>query len=157
MAKRIRTSEIIDGNLDLIEALTAKGATNQEICDALGIGKTAFYEYAKKSAEFAEALKKGREISVGNIENSMYNAAIGGVKKVKKYMKVRRVQYEDGKKLREWDDIKEYEEEEYIRPDTTAAIFLLKNWAHYSNEPASLELRRKEVELKEKLVEQEVW
>jgi hypothetical protein len=42
----------------------------------------------------------------------------------------------------------EYEETIYYQPDTTAGIFLLKNWAGYVNEPKMLEIRAKELELK---------
>ena len=53
-------------------------------------------------------------------------------------------------KLREWEEMVEYEESVYYPPDTTAGIFLLKNWANYMNEPRAMEIRKKELELKEK-------
>ena len=39
----------------------------------------------------------------------------------------------------------------------TAAIFLLKNWGRYMNEPVALDLRKKEIELKEKQIEANAW
>ena len=51
----------------------------------------------------------------------------------------------------------EYNEIRYFPPDTTAGIFLLKNWAEYMNEPATIKLREKEVLLKEKQIEYNNW
>lgn len=60
-----------------------------------------------------------------------------------------------GKK--EWEEMVEYNEVRYFPPDTTASIFLLKNWAGYMNEPATIKLREKEVLLKEKQIEYNNW
>ena len=83
----------------------------------------------------------------------MYTSACGYERKVKKYAKVKRCMYNEyGKKAEEWEEMVEYEETIYYPPDTTAGIFLLKNWAKYMNEPAAMEIRKKEIELKEKQV-----
>ena len=87
----------------------------------------------------------------------MFTSAKGFERKVKRYMKVKCCEYENGKKLREWEDVKEYEETVYYPPDTTAGIFLLKNWASYMNEPAAMSIRKKEVELREKQIDANLW
>lgn len=51
----------------------------------------------------------------------------------------------------------EYEEEVYFKPDITAGIFLLKNWANYMNEPRALELRKEEIELQRQKIENSEW
>ena len=53
--------------------------------------------------------------------------------------------------------MQEYEETIYFPPDTTAGIFLLKNWAGYMNEPIAMKYRKKELELKEKQVDAQIW
>ena len=76
---------------------------------------------------------------------------------VKKYEKVKRCTYENGKKANEWEEMVEYEEEVYFKPDITAGIFLLKNWANYMNEPRALELRKEEIELQRQKIENSEW
>ena len=87
----------------------------------------------------------------------MVKSALGFTRKVKKYEKLKRVEYEDGRKLREYEDMVEYEEEVYFKPDTTAAIFLLKNWADYANEPIAMKLREKEIEIQKQRADNAEW
>lgn len=87
----------------------------------------------------------------------MFKSACGFTRKVTKHAKVKHCLYENGKKADEWEELVEYEEEQYFPPDTTAGIFLLKNWGAYMNEPATVDLRKKEIELREKQVNAQVW
>jgi hypothetical protein len=79
------------------------------------------------------------------------------VRKVKKHVKLKRIEYENGKKLSEYEEMVEYEEEVYYPPDTTAGIFLLKNWGNYMNEPRAMEIRKQELELREKQMKANNW
>jgi hypothetical protein len=45
--------------------LLAEGASMEEIGLELGVGYTVLYEYMDKHPEFANAIKKGRELSKG--------------------------------------------------------------------------------------------
>lgn len=110
-----------------------------------------------KPSGLANAIKKGRAVAVEKIESTMFMAACGFERKVKKYAKVKRVMYDNGKKAEEWEEMVEYEETQYFSPDATSAIFLLKNWAKYANEPVTNDLRRREIELKEKQAEADSW
>ena len=51
----------------------------------------------------------------------------------------------------------EYPEQTYFKPDMTAAIFLLKNWGNYVNEPQVVELRRQELELQRQKLKDSEW
>lgn len=141
-----------------IETWVKKGATEKSIAKKLGIAYSTFNKYKAEKKEFAELLKKGRETSVDDLENAMFLSAIGGKQSVKKAMKVKRIIYKDGKKDKEIEIMEPYNEEVYIPPNTTAGIFLLKCWGKdrgYTNDPALLELKKKELELKEKAQEDE--
>lgn len=98
-------------------------------------------------------------MAVENIENAMYNSAIGYERKVKKYQKLKRILYDEmtGKKTEEYEEMVEYEETQYYPPDNTAGIFLLKNWGNYANEPVTNSLRKEEIELKKKQAEANSW
>lgn len=166
MAKTKR--EIILDNLSQIEAWSAEGKTVRWIAQELGVSKTLLYQMMREDREADESgagqstglmdsVKNGRDKAIEKIECTMFNSAIGFTRKVKKMAKVKRTTYDNGKKAEEWEEMVEYEEEIYYPPDATSGIFLLKNWARYANEPVTNDLRRREIELKEKQVEANSW
>lgn len=139
-------------NLDKIKAWIANGVTIKQIADNLHISKQTLYKYLHETEEGLDIIKNSRQPAVEDLENTLYTSARGYVRTVTKYVKLKRCEYEEGRKVREWEELVECEEEVYFPPDTTAGIFLLKNWAGYMNEPKALEIRKKELELKEKQV-----
>lgn len=148
MAKNNSKKDIVINNADNIKEWLAQGMSIQSIANALHISKSTLYKYM--TVDGLDDIKKERQPAVENLENTMYMSACGFERKVKKCTKVRRCIYnENGKKAEEWEEMVEYEETVYYPPDTTAAIFLLKNWAKYMNEPATVDLRKREIELKE--------
>ena len=158
MARR-DVKEIIEANLDNIEQWTRDGLTMKQIADNLGISDRTLYRYKSDTdSQLSQTIKNGRQVAVEQLENTMFTSACGFERTVKKYTKVKRIMYnEHGKKAEEWEEMVEYEETQYFPPDTTAGIFLLKNWASYMNEPAAMNIRKKELELREKQVEATTW
>lgn len=147
--------EIVLQNMENIKQWLSEGNTMLSIAKTLGVSKQTIYKYIK--VDDVDTIKKSREPAVKELENTMFKTAKGYTKIVTKCQKLKFCEYEDGKKVREWEEMCSYEEEVYYPPDTTAGIFLLKNWGSYMNEPKALEIRRKEVELKEKQIEQNNW
>ncbi len=147
--------EYIEANADKIKEWVSEGKTMKSIADALQISTATLYKYFSK--DDLKELKKNRKPAVIHLEDTMYMAATGYTKKIKKLVKVKETLYENGRKLEEYEDFKEVEEEVYFPPDITAAIFLLKNWGKYMNEPAAMKIRQKEVELREKQIEAQTW
>jgi transcriptional regulator with XRE-family HTH domain len=155
---RPNVKELIESNLDNIEQWTRDGLTMKQIADNLGISDRTLYRYKSDSdSQLNQSIKNGRAVAVETLENTMFMSANGYTRTVKKYAKVRRCMYDNGKKSEEWEEMVEYEEEIYYPPDTTAGIFLLKNWGNYMNEPRAMEIRKKEIELKEKQIEANLW
>lgn len=149
---------IVVENLEKIKEWLGNGVTMTAIAKNLHISKQTLYNHLKKHLDDGlDEIKNNRQPAVEKLENSMYNAALGGLVKTKQYVKLKNTEYDNGKKVREWEDVKEVEVEEYIKPDITAGIFLLKNWGNYMNEPRAMEIRKQELELKEKQVEATVW
>lgn len=112
----------------LVRGWAKDGLTDEQIAKNLGIAVDTFYRYKNKYSEFSEVLKKGKEVSDYEVENALYNKAMGYNTKVKKAFKVKNVEYDDyGKKIREYEEIVLAEEEIHIPADTTAQIFWLKN------------------------------
>lgn len=154
---RPSAKKIIKDNLDRIERWVASGLSMKEIAKNLGISERTLYKYKASDEQFMQTVKKGRQVAVEILENTMFKSATGFMQTMKKYEKVKRCTYKDGKKLKEWEEVIELEVEEYFKPDITAGIFLLKNWGNYVNEPRVLEIRQQELELQKKKLEDGGW
>lgn len=121
--------------------------TEKQIARYLGVGYSSWCDYKNKYSELSNSLKKGRETLVFELKSTL-------IKKAKGF------QYSEKKIIKEDHEI--VREEEYIRsslPDVAALNLLLKNYDkdHWSNDPQMLELRKKELELKEKQIESNEW
>ncbi len=114
-------------NLILLSGWARNGLTDEQIAHNIGITRSTLYAWKKKYSDISDTLKRGKEITDILVENALLERAMGGKKTVRKAYKLRRVIYEDGKKVREEEYIEYAEEEIYIPPDTPAAIFWLKN------------------------------
>ncbi len=155
MANRSKKSIVLD-NLDNIKIWLSQGVSVESIAKTLGVSRPTIYKYANLDNIYT--IKEAREPAVKELENTMFMSAKGYERKVKKYAKVKRCIYnEQGRKAEEWEEMVEYEETVYYPPSDTAGIFLLKNWGNYMNEPRAMEYRKKELELKEKQVDANVW
>lgn len=160
MAKNNSKKDIVLQHMEEIKEWVAQGVPMGTIAKTIGVSKTTLYKHIADmdgGLNSLDAVKKFREPAVENLENTMFKSATGYERKVKKYAKVKRCMYDNGKKAEEWEEMVEYEETVYYPPDTTAGIFLLKNWGNYMNEPRAMEYRKKELELKEKQVDATTW
>lgn len=144
--------------LTKIKGWAKDGLTDIQIATNMNISSATLYKWKNTYTEIVEAIKEGREKPVSNLENAMYSAAVGGVIQVRKGMKVKEVYYDDEGHRCEREKVETYVEDNYIRPDTTAGIFLLKHWAKgYTTDPMQLELKKKELQLKEKQIDSKEW
>ena len=160
MALNNSKKDIVVQNMDKIKEWVSQGVPMGTIAKAIGVSKTTLYKHISDSEQglnSLDAVKKYREPAVEELENTMFMSACGYERKVKKYAKVKRVMYDNGKKAEEWEEMVEYEETIYYPPSDTAGIFLLKNWGNYMNEPRAMEYRKKELELREKQVDSTTW
>ena len=160
MALNNSKKDIVVQNMDNIKEWISQGVPMGTIAKAIGVSKTTLYKHISDSEQglnSLDAVKKYREPAVEELENTMFMSACGYERKVKKYAKVKRVMYDNGKKAEEWEEMVEYEETIYYPPSDTAGIFLIKNWGNYMNEPRAMEYRKKELELREKQVDATTW
>ena len=97
--------------LILLEGWARDGLTDEQIAKNMGIAPSTLYEWKKKSKEFSESLKKGKEVVDFEVENALLKRALG--------YEYEEETYENGiltKKVKK-----------QVPPDTTAQIFWLKN------------------------------
>lgn len=110
-----RKSGFKEEYVQLAENYALLGATDEELADFFNVNVATLNRWKKQFPEFCESLKKGKAVADSNVASKLYNRAIGYDCKATKI-----VTYE-GKVT----DQVEYVE--HYPPDTTAAIFWLKN------------------------------
>ena len=113
-------------NKTLMRGWAMSGLSDEQIAGNMGISRSTLNEWKKKYPDISDTLKKGKEVADYEVENALFIRACGIKETQKKAVKVRTVTYKDGKRVKETEDIKMVDEEIYIAPDTTAAIFWLK-------------------------------
>lgn len=111
MAKSKIDEWLAEDKLILLEGWAREGLTDEQIAKNIGIATSTFYNWEKKSVEFLETLKKGKEVVDFEVENALLKRALG---------------YEYVEETYEY-DILTKKVKKYVAPDTTAQIFWLKN------------------------------
>lgn len=128
MAKSKVEKWLTPEGLTLLNGWARDGLTDEQIAKNMQISTSTYYDYKNKHDEISEALKKGKEIVDYEVESSLLKKCFGYNAKVKKNMKIKRVEYNDeGYKSNEYEEIIEVYDEVHVPADTTAQIFWLKN------------------------------
>jgi len=150
--------------LDVVRLMAQNGISQAKMRDMLGVSRRTWERCKNEYPEFLDAINAPRIVKVKNrdeeievLESEMYRLARGFTMKVKKHYKVKHVEYDNGKRLSEDEEIVEVEEEEYFPPNFHALRFLLMNWGGYMSEPAAQAQREKEFEHKKAMDERENW
>lgn len=104
----------IKDKLIIIEGWARDGLTDEQMYTNLGVSHDTFYKWKKEKTEFAETLKRGKEVIDRQVENALLKRALGY-----KYEEVKTTETENG--TYKTVTLKE------VQPDTTAQIFWLKN------------------------------
>ena len=107
-----------DDNLIKIAAWARDGLTEEQIAKNMGIVSSTLREWKKKYSAISAALKRGKEVVDFEVENALYKNAMGGyIEEEKTY-----ISEVNGVVTKRKEIFKRY-----IKPDTTAQIFWLKN------------------------------
>ena len=64
--------------LEQIEFQASRGLSQQQICRALGISETWWYDAKHKSAEISESFKRGQARGLVEVSNAIYEQALNG-------------------------------------------------------------------------------
>ena len=64
--------------LEQIEFQASRGLSQQQICNALGISETCWYDAKQKSAEISESFKRGKAKGLAEVSNAIYEQALNG-------------------------------------------------------------------------------
>lgn len=125
--------------------------TEEQIAKTLGVSLSSWKRYKSRCGLLRTALKKGRRELVKELKSALISKAKG-------------FDYEEKKIIKELVDGKLSVTREEINmrkalPDVAAINLLLKNYdkENWANDPQMLEIRKKEIELQERKIEENIW
>lgn len=160
----------IKPNLPLIQEM-ARTMTEKQIADALGVSYTGTWSLAKQQyPELKEALKKGRQNLVAELRSALIKKAVGFEYEEKKVV-TEKVQWPPElyqmlidagftpAQIEQADLVKTEIAHKKMAPDVAAINLALKNYDkdNWANDPQALALKKKELELREKQIENNAW
>lgn len=167
--------ENVKSKFSKIEEWLQIGISEKDIAERLGIHKATFVEYKKKYSELNDLIKNNRKRPVEEIKASMFKRAKGFEYKEKKVI-TKYIDLDDKikEKLMEIGvDVKEMTKPKLVRieettkmalPSEAAGLILLQHWdkdskgkSKWSRDPASLEMKKEELMLKQKQLENDNW
>lgn len=105
--------------LILLQGWRRDGLRYDQIASNMGIAEGTLYEWVKKYSEIREALKKGEEVMVYEVENALYKAAVGyDITETDQTETL----YPDGTKV-----VNKHAKKRHVPPSVGAICFILKN------------------------------
>lgn len=110
-----RPTKYTESMVEQAKKLAGLGATDREIADFLEIDEATLYRWKHEHEAFCEALKLGKEASDNRVVQSLYRRAVGYSHDAVKIA------------VNAQGDVTQVPFVEHYAPDTTAAIFWLKN------------------------------
>ena len=121
--------------------------TEKQMAKKLGVAYSSWCQYKNDYSELSEAIKKGRKNLVDELKSTLIERAKG-------------FQYTEKKVIKQYGEV--VREEIYTKsalPDVASINLLLKNYdsENWSNDPQVLELRKKELELRKRQIENSEW
>lgn len=145
--------EKIKSRFDDIEKWLKGGATERQVANALGVAYSTFNKYKAEKKEFAELLRTvDRSEIVLDLRSALLKKALG-------------FQYEERKQYIKNDNETGHKTSyteitvKQSLPDVAAINLALKNYDkdNWANDPATLELKKQELELRKQLAEKDNW
>ncbi|MFC3074938.1 hypothetical protein [Shinella pollutisoli] len=103
-----------DRNVEIAKGLAKLGATDLDVAQAFGVSVRTIHRWKLEYPEFAEALRLGKEEADSLVEQSLFKRATGYT-------------FDSEKIVTAGGVVQRVETMQHVPPDTTAAIFWLKN------------------------------
>ena len=143
----------VKDKLVVVEGWARNGLTEKQIAHNLGVAYSTFRVYKEKYPALSAVLKKGREVIDFEVDGALIKRALGY-----SYVEITKELVEDETTgSAELKVVKTVTKQ--VAPDVTAQIFWLKNRKpnEWKNDPQMLELKKRDLELKQKIVEANNW
>ncbi len=149
MGRKNKYDTHIKPNLEQIKEWIAT-QTEKQICERLGVAVSTFEVYKAEHKELKEALLQGKQDLVSELKSALKKKAKGFEYEEQKTI----IRQHDGKRT---EVVEKYKK--YAVPDTVAIHLLLKNldkdWTN--DDKTTIELKKRQMDINEKKVEEDNW
>ena len=112
---------------EVLEAWGRKGLTRDEIAENMGISRSTLSAWIKKCPDISDAIKNARAYACARVENALFKKAVGYEYTQQRPVKVKKTAFENGRKVKEEEEIVMVDETVVVPPDLGAIIFYLTN------------------------------
>lgn len=149
----------VKSRFDEIAKWCELGLSDKDIAKNLGIHKATMVEYKHDHPEFSEHLRKSRLKPVNEIKNALLKSALGFQYEEKKVI-TQQIKFDDGEKEVPAKLVRTEITTKTALPNTGAGLVLLQQWAKdegWSRDPQNLKIKKEELALKKKALENESW
>lgn len=144
--------------LSQIDQWLNNGATEKQVAKALNIAYSSWNNYKVQFEELKALCDKPRVNVVLNARGSLVKKSEGFTHTVRRPIKLKETIYENGKKVKVIERLEFYDDVTYYPPDTTAIFGVLNLYDdEYVKDKKAYELKREELDLKKKVVEDGLW
>lgn len=116
-----------DENIELARVMAKAGFTDLQMAEELGICIKTLYNWTAKYPKFLHALKMAKDAPDDRTERSLYHRANGYEWTEEVPVKVKEVEYDAGRKVKETERVEIKKVKRFAPPDPTSLIFWLKN------------------------------
>lgn len=126
--------------------------TEAQIAETLSVGYSTFKRYKRDNKPLRDALKKGRKALVIELKSTLIEKAKGF-----DYLETKTIKERNGNG--ELVVTRVEENKKHATPDVAALNLLLKNYdkENWANDPQTLALRKEELKLQKKKLEDSEW
>lgn len=142
---------VIKPNFKQIADLLQVGATEETIYKQIGVSSAVWYKYKAQKREFNELCKQNRRPVIQELRGALLKRALGfEYTETKTYIRTNA----NGEETSTTEIVKKQ-----ALPDVAAINLALKNYdaENWSNDPQLLQLKKQELELKQKSFESDNW
>jgi len=118
---------LTDEGLTLLNAWARDGLIDDDIAKKIGISRSTLTLWKKQYSVISVALKKGKEIVDIEVENKLYENAIGAYYEEEQAFKLKTIYYDENDRRCENERIEIVLLKKQRPPDITSIIYWLKN------------------------------
>lgn len=109
------------------EKLCLLGAKDTDLADFFEVSEKTINTWKQAHPEFLQSIKSGKKVADAQVASRLFQRACGAEYVTQQAFKVKKVTYDNGKRLSETEEVVTVPVLTVQPPDTTACIFWLKN------------------------------
>ena len=151
--------DIIKSQLELIETMVEKGATDKEISKKIGVGYSTFRKYKAQDEDIKQIMAQGKEKKNQAVEQAVYKCATGYHYYEDVVTKLKNEEVTEDGNIITKEEVKLSSVKKYRGPDLAAQKYWLNNKekAKWKDDPNKVAIDKENLKLKKKELENKEW